>query len=88
MDVLDYSQNQIQTIAEKSRAVGTIAGSPFVKDFLDVIKLDYEIYDTSTELEKEQEVQAAASKAKVEKLANKKTRQEDFDGMLYNAEHL
>jgi len=45
LDIILNSAKTIKELSDRARAVGTPLGQPFVKDFLEVIKTDYEKYD-------------------------------------------
>jgi hypothetical protein len=63
-------------------------GEPFIKDFIEVIKLDYEIHELTTQHEKETEIRNLEKEARELKEREKKTREEHFEIMLYNDDNL
>jgi len=63
-------------------------GEPFIKDFMEVIKLDYEIHELTTLHEKETEIRNQEKEARELKEREKKTREEHFEIMLYSDDNL
>lgn len=51
LDIILNSAKTIKDLLDRARAVGTPQGQPFVKDFLEIIKTDYEKYDLQIKLD-------------------------------------
>lgn len=44
LEILENSQKTMEKISDKAKKVGTLQGDTFVKDDLQINKLDYEIF--------------------------------------------
>ena len=88
LDIVTYAAKQIEKLSDRSRAVGTPAGVNFVKDYLDVIKTDYDLYELKGKKEEQDKVASEKAAEEAERLKNKKTKEEQFNIHLYNDDNM